>query len=109
MRILHVTKKYPNAIGGDSICVFNLEKEQAKTGHKVFILTTNSYEIITKDNVCKFGLKDTAHSWDKITLRRIVSLVLFSIESLWIIKKIRPDIIHSHSADLGFIISIWAR
>lgn len=109
MRILHVTKKYPKAIGGDSICVFNLEREQAKVGHKVFILTTNSYEIIDKDNLYKFGIRDTANNWDRVTLKRILSLVLFFIKSLWVIKKIKPDIIHSHSADLGFIISIWAR
>ena len=109
MRILHVTKKYPKAIGGDSICVFNLEREQAKNGHKVFILTSNSYEIINKDNLYKFGIRDTANNWDRITLKRILSLVLFFIKSLWVLREIKPEIIHSHSADLGFIISIWAK
>ena len=53
MRILHVTKKYPNALGGDSIGSMNLEKQQKKLGHEVFILTTNCDEIIDKPNVIR--------------------------------------------------------
>ena len=34
MRILHVTKKYPNALGGDAIGSMNLEKQQKKLGHE---------------------------------------------------------------------------
>ncbi len=109
MIILHVTKKYPNAIGGDSTCVFNLEKEQEKRGHKVFVLTANCREIISKSNVYKFGMSDTSFNWDKITLKRIASLLLFFCKSIIIINKTKPDIIHSHSADLGFLISLWAK
>ncbi|MDI6758889.1 MAG: glycosyltransferase family 4 protein [Candidatus Omnitrophota bacterium] len=109
MRILHVTKKYPNAIGGDATCVFNLERVQEKRGHKVFIATINDREIRDKANLYKFGLKDSAYNWDNVTLKRILSLMLFFPKSLFLIKKIKPDIIHSHSADLGFIISLWAK
>lgn len=109
MRILHVTKKYPNAIGGDATCVFNLERELRKRGDEVFILTTNCPEIIDKDNLYKFGLKDISHNWDRVTVKRVLSLLFFLWESLLEIKKIKPDIIHTHSADLGFIIAIWAK
>lgn len=108
MKILHVTKKYPNAIGGDSTCVFNLEKEQIKNGHAVFVLTTNCREIVDKENLYKFGLVDNSFNWDKVTVKRILSLFMFIFASLSILKKIKPDIIHSHSADLGFIIAVWA-
>lgn len=109
MIILHVTKKYPKAIGGDATCVFNLEKEQEKRGHKVFILTSNCREIINKSNVYKFGFSDISSNWDKVTLNRILSLLLFFGKSIVVIIKTKPDIIHSHSADLGFIISLWAK
>lgn len=109
MRILHVTKKYPNAIGGDASCIYHLEEEQQKKGHTVFILTANSREIVNKYNLYRFGLRDTAYNWDNVTAKRITSLLFFIVKSLLVIEKTKPDIIHSHSADLGFLISIWAK
>lgn len=109
MVILHVTKKYPKAIGGDATCVFNLEKEQEKQGHKVFILTPNCRDILEKNNLYRFGVRDVSYRWDNVTIRRILSLFFFPWKSLRVIRRIKPDIIHSHSADLGFLISFWAR
>lgn len=105
MKILHVTKKYPNALGGDAVGSMNLEKQQKKLGHEVFILTTNCDEIIDKPNVIKFGLKDLAQNWDFVTFKRLFSSLILFFLSFSLIKKIRPDIVHSHSADLGFILS----
>ncbi len=105
MRILQVTKKYPNALGGDAIVTFNLEKQQMKLGHEVFILTTNCDEIIDKPNVIKFGLKDLAQNWDFVTFKRLFSSLILFFLSFSLIKKIRPDVVHSHSVDLGFILS----
>lgn len=109
MKILHVTKKYPKAIGGDSTMVSNLEKVQVMSGHHVFVLTSNCPEIDDKDNVYKFGLRGRAENQDRITLRRIISLIFLAALGFKYLKKIKPDIIHSHSADLGFFISIPAR
>lgn len=109
MRILHVVKKYPNVVAGDAVCVSYLEKEQAKNGHQVFILTINCPQIISKPNLYKFGLKDDSYAWDSVNIKRILSLFLLYFKSLLILKKIKPDIIHSHSADLGFLISLWAK
>jgi glycosyltransferase involved in cell wall biosynthesis len=109
MKILHLTKKYPNALGGDAVVVYNLEKQQEKVGHKVFILTSNCPEIVEKENVFKFGLRDTASNQDKITFRRIISLFILLFWGFKYIKKLKPDVIHSHSADLGFFISFSAR
>jgi hypothetical protein len=50
MKILHVCKKYLDALGGDAVVVSNLEREQKKTGHKVVILTSNCDDI-TKDQL----------------------------------------------------------
>lgn len=109
MKILHLTKKYPEALGGDAVVVYNLEKQQKKAGHKVFILTSNCSEIVEKESIRKFGLKDSALNQDKITFRRVISLFILLFSGFKYIKKLKPDIIHSHSADLGFFISFPAR
>jgi glycogen synthase len=69
MRILHITKKYPNALGGDANVVRSLELHQKRSGHEVAILTTNSVEIQQNENVIRFGLPDTATNLDIITLK----------------------------------------
>ena len=105
LKILHITKKYPNAIGGDATAVSALEKEQKKAGHEVFILTTNCDEIIDKKNVIKFGLKDTPSNLDKITFKRIISLIELRFKVSKILREIKPNIVHSHSVDMGYVIS----
>lgn len=105
MRILHVTKKYPNALGGDATGSSNLEREQTKLEHKVFILTTNCDEILDKENVIKFGLKSNYQDWDNLSWKRFISTWILIFSAFSLIKRIKPDIVHSHSAELGFILS----
>jgi glycosyltransferase involved in cell wall biosynthesis len=102
MRILHITKKYPKALGGDATGSSNLEREQTLAGNKVFILTTNCIETIDKPNVYKFGFKDKAQNFDHINIKRLISLAYLFFYSFFVIKKIKPDVVHSHSADLGW-------
>jgi uncharacterized membrane protein/glycosyltransferase involved in cell wall biosynthesis len=109
MKILHITKKYPNALGGDATVVANLEKQQWKNGHKVAVLTSNCAEIKHKSNVYKFGLKDTPANLDNITPRRLLSLGHLFFKSFSVIRKERPDVIHSHSIDMAFAASLAAR
>lgn len=45
----------------------------------------------------------------KITIKRIISLILLFIWSFIFLKKIKPAVIHSHSPDLGFVCSFAAR
>jgi len=105
MKVLHVTKKYPDALGGDATVVSNLEKQQSNEGNEVFILTTNCDDIIEKENLIKFGVKDTPTNLDKITLKRIISLIHLYFKSKKILRKIKPDIVHSHSVDMGYVLS----
>lgn len=109
MRILHISKKYPDAIGGDAIVVKNLELHQTQAGHDVTVLTNNCREVIRKDNVIQFGILESAAHYDKISLKRIVSLVLFFLTSFRVLSAVKPDIIHCHSAELGFLISFPAK
>ncbi|MEK7153114.1 MAG: glycosyltransferase, partial [Patescibacteria group bacterium] len=109
MKILHITKKYPNALGGDTVVVSNLEKQQWKGGHKVAVLTSNCDEIQTKRHVYKFGLKDTPAALDNITPKRLLSLGHLFFKSFRVIRKERPDVIHTHSIDMAFAASFAAR
>ncbi|MDW7726922.1 MAG: glycosyltransferase family 4 protein [Candidatus Methanoperedens sp.] len=108
MRILHITKKYPGLIGGDACVVYNLKRQQVKLGYEVHVVTSKCEEIKDRE-VLKFGLREHSFNLDRITPRRVVSLVLLSLWGFKNLKKFKPDIIHSHSADIGFFISIVAR
>ena len=109
MRIVHLTKKYPDAFGGDAVIVSNLEKEQTKLGHAIFIITPNCPEIRAKENVFKFGLRDKAPNLDRLTVRRFLSLFILFFSSFKYLGRLKPDVIHTHSADLGFFIAISAK
>ena len=109
MKILHIAKKYPEAVGGDAVVVSNLETEQVGRGHEVFILTSNCPEIKEKENVFKFGLKDISHNLDRITIRRVISSIILLFWGFKCVRRLKPDVIHSHSVDLGFAISLSAR
>ena len=109
MRILYLTKKYPDAFGGDAVIVSNLEREQTKLGHEIFILTPNCPEIRVKENVFKFGLRDKAPNLDRLTVRRVLSLFILFFSGFKYLGRLKPDVIHTHSADLGFFIAISAK
>jgi len=109
MRILHISKKYPDAIGGDAYVVRSLEIQQEKAGHDIVILTTNTKELLQKRNVRVFGILDTAANLDRVTPKRMLSLVCFLFTSIRVIAAKKPDIIHTHSAELGFLVSFPAR
>jgi glycosyltransferase involved in cell wall biosynthesis len=107
MKILHVTKKYPQALGGDAVVVANLQEQQQTANHTTVIVTSNCNEIKEGRDIYKFGLKDTPAQLDAITLRRIVSLCMLFFQMFALLGKERPDIIHTHSIDMAFIVS-WA-
>ncbi|NQE53174.1 Trehalose synthase [ANME-1 cluster archaeon GoMg3.2] len=109
MKILHLTKKYPDAFGGDAVIVSNLEEEQTKLGHKISILTPNCPEIRVQENVFKFGLRDKAPNLDRLTIRRFLSLFILFFSGFKYLGRLKPDVIHTHSADLGFFIAISAK
>jgi glycosyltransferase involved in cell wall biosynthesis len=109
MNILHVTKKYPDALGGDSVVVSNLQKQQELAGHEVAILTSNCQQIKNGEHIYKFGLVDSPAALDKITLRRLVSLFCLFFKAFRVLYKERPNMIHSHSIDMAFFVSFAAR
>lgn len=109
MKILHVTKKYPPALGGDAIVVANLRRQQQAAGHTVAVVTSNCDQIPASSHIYKVGLKDTPTQLDAITLRRIVSLVVLFFRMFAIAHAQRPNVIHTHSVDMAFVVSFAAR
>src|SRR3989344_1472663 len=109
MKILHATKKYLDVIGGDTIVTSNLLKQQEGAGHKTFILTSNCNNIKDRKNLMKFGFNISKYDLDKINLKRIFSLIRLVFFSFFYLKIIKPDIIHSHSSDIGFALSFASR
>jgi glycosyltransferase involved in cell wall biosynthesis len=109
MKILHVSKKYPQALGGDAVVVFNLREQQKAAGHEVVVLTSNCDEISPSPAVYKFGLKDTPAKLDEITAKRILSLLMLFFQIFPILRKERPDVIHTHSVDIAYAVAAAAR
>lgn len=108
MKIMHVSKKYPKALGGDAVVVFNLHKQQESAGHEVVIVTSNCDEVIKAPNVYKFGLKDEVFRLDAITAKRFISLFVLFFRIFPILRKERPKVVHTHSIDMAFAISAAA-
>lgn len=109
MKILHITKKYKNALGGDAVVVSNLEGQQLARGHEVIVLSSNCDEIIGDERHYKFGLPATAAALDNISLPRLASLGALFFKTFAVMRKERPDVVHTHSIDMAFMASFAAR
>ncbi len=109
MKVLHLTKKYPNCYAGDSVVVWQLVTHQEASGDDVHILTSNCQEILDTPQIKKIGLPIAPTSIDAINLKRILTLAWLIPWSFWYLRRLQPDIIHSHSADFGFGVSLAAR
>jgi glycosyltransferase involved in cell wall biosynthesis len=109
VKILHATKKYPALHGGDAVVVSSLEKLQLAGGAEVIILTSNCSEIEPRTGLYRFGLRERAAALDSISPRRLISLLLLIFQAFPILRRERPDVIHTHSVDMTFAISIAAR
>lgn len=106
MIILHATKRYPNSIGGDGIVVASLERYQRKAGYMVHVLASNCADIVDAPQVHKFGLPIASDDIDTINVRRVVSLLGLFLSSFRFLSRMKPDIVHSHSVDIGFALSL---
>ena len=109
MKILHVTKKYPDALGGDAFVVSNLQRYQRSRGSDVVILTSNCDVIRDSPRVQKFGLRTTTADLDRISPKRLASLIMLFFKSFTLLRRERPDIVHTHSIDLACFVSFAAR
>lgn len=109
MHILHVTKRYPKAVGGDARAVLGLEREQHLNGHRVTVVTTNCSSINNDPHVHKFGLSISDEALDQVSLKRILSCLWGILWGLRLLASERPDVVHTHCPDLGFSLALPAR
>jgi glycosyltransferase involved in cell wall biosynthesis len=109
VKILHATKKYPSLHGGDAVVVANLERLQLAGGAEVIIVTSNCKETDRHPGVYRFGLPDRPSSLDRISPKRLLSLLILVFQTFGILRRERPDVIHTHSVDMAFAVSLAAR
>jgi glycosyltransferase involved in cell wall biosynthesis len=109
VKILHATKKYPALHGGDAVVVANLERLQVAGGAEVIILTSNCAETQRRPEVYRFGLPDRPAALDRISPKRLLSLLILIFQAFRILRRERPDVIHTHSVDMAFAVSVAAR
>jgi phosphatidyl-myo-inositol alpha-mannosyltransferase len=109
MRIVHVTKKYPRALGGDATVVERLRLEQIVAGHRAFVVTSRCSEIVDEPDVIQVGLIDTAERLDQVTPRRLLSLACLAVRAFRILGQVCPDVVHTHSLDMAAAVAPAAR
>jgi glycosyltransferase involved in cell wall biosynthesis len=109
VRILHATKRYPDASGGDAVVVDQLERHQSAAGHQVFVLTSNNADIRSGPRITKFGWPLDAREIDVIGFKRTLTLFAMMLYAFWYLRRLRPDVIHTHTADFGFALAPAAR
>ncbi len=109
MRILHVAKKYPPLIGGDATAVEALRRAQECAGHEVAVVVSNAPEIPAAAGVHKVGPPQTGADLDRITRDRVRAMRAVRRWCRVELPRLRPDVVHSHSADLGYPAAAEAR
>lgn len=109
MRILHVVKKFPNLIGGDATAVDGLARAQMRAGYDVTVVTSNAAPVRRAANVVRVGPAQRPEDLDRIGLNRLRAMWALRRWARSQVPQIRPDVIHAHSADLGFAASPVSR
>jgi glycosyltransferase involved in cell wall biosynthesis len=109
LHILHVTKRYPEAAGGDASAVLGLERTQRRNGHRVTVVTSNCSSIVGGPHIHKFGLPMSEAALDRISLRRVLSCLWGVVWGLRLLWSERPDVVHAHAPDLGASLALPAR
>ena len=109
MRILHVAKKYPPLIGGDATAVEALRRAQERAGHEVAVVVSNAPEIPAAAGVHKVGPPQTGAGLDRVTRDRVRTMRALRRWCRAELPRFRPDVVHSHSADLGYPAAAEAR
>ncbi len=102
MRILHIAKKYPPLIGGDATAVEALRRAQEREGHEVTVVTSNAHGIPATPGVHKVGPPQSGPDLDRITTRRLRAMRALRRWCRAELPRLRPDVVHSHSPDLGY-------
>jgi glycosyltransferase involved in cell wall biosynthesis len=94
--IIFVYKFPPKWLAGTEIATYNLAKYLRQYGHDVHILTTLDKGLSKDGNVQGFWV----HRIPYPKIGRL-GIIIFWFHLLFSVKKIKPDIIHAQSIDMG--------
>lgn len=93
MKIVILIARFPPmSIGGAEIAAYNIAKQLSKRGHDVHVVT------ILDHNLPKGSIQNgvSVHRVKTIEIP-LLRNTIYAIKSLFVVKKIKPDIVHSHS------------
>ena len=87
----------PKWLAGTEIATYNIAKHLAKRGHEVHVITS------LDKGLPKEGIEQGFHI-HRIGYPRVQSLgfIVFHLKFLFLIKRIKPDILHSQSVAIGW-------
>ncbi len=104
MRVLHVVKKFPPAIGGDATAVAALARAQRRAGDEVTVLTFATGGP-GDASVHRVGPGVTDRALDRITWRRLRGLAAMRRWGRTNLPALEPDVVHAHAVDVGWAVS----
>jgi glycosyltransferase involved in cell wall biosynthesis len=107
--VVHVTKRYPAAVGGDATAVAALAQTLQRGGHRVTVVTSRSPAIRCGSNVRQVGLPFSDAALDGHGVGRVISCAWMVLWGLWFLARERPDIVHAHAPELGAAMALPAR
>lgn len=103
--VLHVTKRMPGATGGDAVVVSQLRCVQQAAGTRTSVLTSNCPDVDDAPGLHRTGLRLQQHQLDVISPRRVLSLLVTAVHAWFLLRRLRPDVVHVHAVDLGAAIA----
>lgn len=106
MRILHVVKKYIDQVGGDAIYAKSLANIQLEKKHTVYVLTSGNKKE-QKEYIYFYGFE--TRNLDVVSFARLFSIFSYIKNAIFIILKEKPQVIHFHSVEYSFLISIFCK
>jgi glycosyltransferase involved in cell wall biosynthesis len=109
VRILHVTKKLPPVVGGDSVAVSSLGRVQEARGHEVHFLVYRAQGIPSTDRVHPVGPTQTPESLDRIGAGRLRGMRAMRTWARDRLTSLQPDVVHAHAVDVGASVVETAR
>jgi len=101
VRVLHVSKKLPPLIGGDATAVAALGQAQRRRGHHVEFLAYRGRGIVEREDTHLAGPSLASDQLDRIGFRRYRAMRAIRRWARANLPKVRPDLVHAHSVDVG--------
>ena len=109
LHVVHVTKRYPAAVGGDATAVAALERALQREGHRVTVVTSRSPAIGRGANVRQVGFSCSDAALDGHGHKSMISCAWMTFWGFWFLARERPDIVHAHAPELGAAMGLPAR